>query len=142
MCAIMLKVGKYKAKKNTRKIQKLVLDIKSKYKSLRKASSYTPYLWTQFCRYISVKSMATRKLEYTHKLSLQTIAEIHSHLNCDDISLPVPDRKHAGKRFMHTLNRRNLWTCTICVKPQKTYFNFDIVPLPAKECETTGEDSP
>ena len=104
MCAIMLKVGKYKAKKNTRKIQKLVLNIKSKYKSLRKVSSYTPYSWTQFHRYISVKSMATRKLEYTRKLSLQTIAEIHSHLNCDDISFPVPDRKARWQAFYAYLN--------------------------------------
>ena len=114
MCAIMLKVGKYKAKKNTRKIQKLVLDIKSKYKSLRKASSYTPYSWTQFRRYISVKSVATTKLEYTHKLSLQTIAEIHSHLNCDDISFPVPDRKHAGKRFMRTSMKKSLDMYNLC----------------------------
>ena len=65
MCAIMLKVGKYKACKDTRKIKKLVLDIKSKYQSLRKAAAYTPYSWTQLHRFISVKTVASRKLEYT-----------------------------------------------------------------------------
>ena len=97
MSAIMLKVGKYKAHKDTHKIKKLVLDIKSKYQSLRKAAAYTPYSWTQFHRFISVKTVASRKLENTHKLSVQTIAEIQNHLNCDDISFPVPNKKYAGK---------------------------------------------
>ena len=52
MCAIMLKVGKYKAHKDTHKIKKLVVDIKSKYQSLRKAAAYTPYSWTQFHRFL------------------------------------------------------------------------------------------
>ena len=59
MCGLMLQVGKYKAKKNKRKIEKLVTDIKSKYQSLRKASTYTPYSWTQFHRYIAVKTVAS-----------------------------------------------------------------------------------
>ena len=90
-------MGKYKAGKDTHKIKKLVVDIKSKYQSLRKAAAYTPYSWTQFHRFISVKTVTSRKLEYTCKLSTQTIAEIQNHLNCDDISVPVPDRKYAGK---------------------------------------------
>ena len=100
MCAIMLKVSKYKAHKDTCKIKKLVLDIKSKYQSLRKAAAYTPYSSTQFHLYISVKTVVSRKLEHTHKLSVQTIVEIQNYLNCDDISFPVPDKKYAGKQFM------------------------------------------
>ena len=73
----MLKVGKYKAWiKTILNCKKVVLDIKSKYKSLRKASRYTPYSWTQFHRLIKVKYAASRKSEYTRKLSMQTIADI------------------------------------------------------------------
>ena len=66
MCAIMLKLGKHKTRKDVHKIKKLVEDIKSKYKSLRNASTYTPYSWTQFRRFISIKTVASQKLEYTH----------------------------------------------------------------------------
>lgn len=114
MCAIMLKVGKHKAWKDICKIQKQVVDIKSKYKSLRNASTYTPYSWTQFQRYISIKSVASPTLEYTHKLNPQTIADIQNHLNLEDISFPVPDRKHAGKPFMHTSMMKTLDMYNLC----------------------------
>ena len=46
MCVLMLRMGKHRARKDIRKIKKLVVDIKSKYQSLQKASTYTPYSWT------------------------------------------------------------------------------------------------
>ena len=45
-CKYMLLVGKHKACKDIRKIEKLVRDIKCKYTSLHQASAYTPYSWT------------------------------------------------------------------------------------------------
>ena len=114
MCAIMLKLGKHKTRKDVRKIKKLVEDIKSKYKSLRNALTYMPYSWTQFRRFISIKTVASWKLEYTHKLSPETIADIQNHLNSEEISFPLPDRKHAGKCFMHTTMRKSLDMYNLC----------------------------
>ena len=108
MCKYMLKVGKHKAHKDIHKINKLVSDIKSKYKSLHQVACYTPYSWTQFRRYLSVKSFATRKLEYSRKLSPQAVSDIQEHFCSEEISLPVPDHKYAGKRFMRTSMKKSL----------------------------------
>ena len=97
---LMLKVGKHRAKKDICKLNKQVIDIKQKYKSLRQAAKYTPYSWTQFRHFMSVKSVANRKLEYSHKLSSSAIEAIQSHMESEDISFPLPDCKFAGKQFM------------------------------------------
>ena len=49
---LILKVGKHRAKKDICKLNKQVIDIKHKYKSLRQAAKYTHYSWTQF-RHVS-----------------------------------------------------------------------------------------
>ena len=95
MCSLMLKLSKHRAKNV--KIAKVVQKITGKYKSLRNAWKYTPYSWTQFRRFVSVKSVSTRKLEYQRKLSTAAIEQIQNHLYSDDISFPVPDKKYAGK---------------------------------------------
>ena len=59
MVKYMLKAGKHKACKDIHKLNKIVTDIKSKYKSLHQASCHTPYSWTQFGRFLSVKSVAS-----------------------------------------------------------------------------------
>ena len=102
MCSLMLKLGKHRAKKDNIQIAKVVQNITAKYKSLRHAWKYTPYSWTQFRRFVSVKSVATRKLEYQRKLSTAAIQEIQNHFYSDEISFPVPDKKYAGKRFLRT----------------------------------------
>ena len=73
-----------------------------------------PYSWTQFRRFISIKTVAGQKLEYTHKLSPETIADIQNHLNSEEISFPLPDRKHAGKCFMCTTMRKSLDMYNLC----------------------------
>ena len=69
---------------------------------MRNAWKYITYSWTQFRRFVSVKSVATRKLEYQRKLSTAAIQEIQNHFYSDEISFPVPDKKYAGKRFLRT----------------------------------------
>ena len=98
----MLKVGKHRAKKDIHKLKKAVDDIKQKYNSLRQASKFTPYSWTQFKCSMSVKSVGHRKLEYSHKLSSTAIHVIQNHMEFKEVSFPLPDHKFAGKRFMHT----------------------------------------
>ena len=100
--AFMLKVGKHRAKKDIRKLKKAVDDIKQKYNSLRQASKFTPYSWTQFRHFMSVKSVCHRKLEYSHKLSSTAIHAIQNHMESEEVSFPLPDHKFAGKRFMRT----------------------------------------
>ena len=119
LASLMLKVGKHRARKDIHKLKQTVQDIKKKYKSLRKASTCTPYSWSQFCRFMCVKSVAHRKLEYSHKLSPTDLQSIEDHMNSDDISFPLPDQKYAGKRFMKTsmkkcLNMYNLAEATKC----------------------------
>lgn len=106
--AFMLKVGKHRAKKNIHKLNKVVKDIKNKYKSLRQAAKYTPYSWTQFRCFMSVNSVAHRKLEYSHKFSYSAIEAIQSHMESEEISFPLPDCKFAGKRFMQTSIKKAL----------------------------------
>ena len=105
MVKYMLKAGKHKAHKDICKLQKLVTDIKSKYKSLHQASCHTPYSWTQFQRFLSVKSVARRKLEFSRKLSPEAVSAIQEHMCSEEISFPVPDRKYAGKRFMCSMRK-------------------------------------
>ena len=85
---LMLKVGKHRAKKDICILNKQVIDIKHKYKSLRQAAKYTHYSWTQFRHFMSVKSVANRKLEYSHRLSSSAIEAIQSHIESEDISFP------------------------------------------------------
>ena len=106
--ASMLKVGKHRAKKNIHKLNKAVKDIKDKYKSLKQAAKYTPYSWTQFRCFMSVKSVAHRKLEYSHKLRYSAIEAIQSHTESEEKSFPLPDCKFAGKRFMQTSMKKAL----------------------------------
>ena len=108
MCKYMLLAGKHKAHKDICKIEKFVRDIKCKYTSLCQASAYTPYSWTQFKRYMSVKSVACRKLENSRKLSPQAKNDIQEHFCSEGISFPVPDHKYAGKRFMRTSMKKSL----------------------------------
>ena len=46
LASLMLKVGKHRARKDVRKLNQTVQDIKAKYNSLRKASTCIPYSWT------------------------------------------------------------------------------------------------
>ena len=97
MVKYMLKAGKHKAHKDIHKLEKVVMDIKSKYKSLNQASCHTPYSWTQFRRFPSAKSVASQKLEFSRKLSPEAISSIQEHMCSEEISFPVPDHKYAGK---------------------------------------------
>ena len=115
MVRYMLKAGKHKAHKDIHTLQKIVTNIKSKYKSLHQASSHTPYSWTQFRRFFSIKSVARRKLEFSRKLSPEAVSAIQEHMCLEEISFPVPDWKYAGKRFMHTSMKKHL-TCTIYLR--------------------------
>ena len=108
MVRYMLKAGKHKAHKDIHTLQKIVTNIKSKYKSLHQASSHTPYSWTQFRRFFSIKSVARRKLEFSRKLSPEAVSAIQEHMCLEEISFPVPDWKYAGKRFMHTSMKKTL----------------------------------
>ena len=63
---------------------------------------------------MSIKTVASCKLEYTCKLSPEMIADIHNHLNSEEISFPLPDRKHAGKWFMHTTMSKTLDMYNLC----------------------------
>ena len=65
--AFMLKVGKHRAKKDIHKLKKAVSDIKQKYNSLRQASKFTPYSWTQFRHFMSVKSVGHRIKLYCNR---------------------------------------------------------------------------
>ena len=73
-----------------------------------------PYSWTQFQRFISIKTVASQKLEYTHKLSPDMIADIQNHLNLEEISFPLPDRKHADKCFICTTMSKSLDMYNLC----------------------------
>ena len=51
---------------------------------------------------MSVKLVASRKLEYSHKLSSSDIQQIEEHMNSEEMSFPLPDKKYVVKRFMQT----------------------------------------
>ena len=36
------------------------------------------------------------------KLSATQIEEIQAHFTSDEVSFPIPDKKYANKRFLHT----------------------------------------
>ena len=63
---------------------------------------------------MSIKTVASHKLEYTCKLSPEMITDIQNHLNSEEISFPLPNRKHAGKQFMHTTMNKTLDMYNLC----------------------------
>ena len=102
MCSMMLELFTQRACKNAQKLGKCVEEIKKKYSSLRKASSLTPMSWTQFCRYCSLKkkNYCRSSQKYVCKLNVQNISDIQNHIMSEEMSIQMPDRKYAGKRFM------------------------------------------
>ena len=107
---MMFELFKQRACKNAKKLEICVGEIKKKYSSLRKASTLTPMSWTQFHRYCSLekKRCCRSSNKYLHKLDLQNISDIKNHLISEEISIQMPDRKYAGKRFMHCTMEHSL----------------------------------
>ena len=132
ICSIMLKLGKHYTHKDIRKINKLVSDIRCKYQSLRKASQLTPYSWTQFRHFMSIKSVVSKQLEYSHKSSSSDIKKIEEHMNSKEISFPLPDKKYIGKKFIWT-SMKNVSTCIIFVN----VLNIQFHSLRCTDCYVT-----
>ena len=106
--ALLIEMGKNKAKKDSRKLSASVNKIKQKYDSLRQASRVANILWTKFHRSTFVKKKIESKGKFTSKLSSKEVGDIQSHFESDDISFPLPDKKFEGKPFMRQSVKKSL----------------------------------
>ena len=103
LAKLMLDLGKkYRGRKDKKKLSSTVNEVKNKYNSLRQACRLADISWSKFHRFTYVKSEVCKKLQYTRKLSAAQIAEIQAHCTSDEVSFPLPDKKYANKRFLHT----------------------------------------
>ena len=102
LAKFMLDIGKYRGRKNNKKLLSTVNRVKTKYNSLRQACRLTDILWSKFHQHTYVKSEICKKLHYTCKLSATQIKEIQDHFASDEVSSPLPDKKYANKRFLRT----------------------------------------
>ena len=102
LAKLMLDLGKYRGRKDKKKLSSTVNEVKNKYNSLRQVCRLADILWSKFHRFAYIKSEVRKKLQYTRKLSAVQIAEIQAHYTSDEVSFPLPDKRYADKRFLHT----------------------------------------
>ena len=125
----MLDIGKYRGRKDDKKLLVTVNKVKTKYNSLRQACQLTDINWTHFHRHTYVKSDVHQKIACTRKLSSSQIQDIQDHYISDDIPFPLPDKKYANKRFMRTsilqcFKMYNLLLMTTCKISTSTYYRY------------------
>ena len=67
LAKFMLDIGKYRGRKDNKKLLSTVNKVKKKYNSLRQACKLVDILWSKFHRNTYVKSDTHKKIEYTRK---------------------------------------------------------------------------
>ena len=97
---IMLDIGKYRGRKDDKKLLQCVNKVKQKYNSLQQACRLANISWTKFHRHTYIKSQQTKPKNYIRKLSEGEIESIQQHFRSDEVSFPLPDKKYHGKRFL------------------------------------------
>ena len=80
----MLKLGKFKAKKDGKKILLIASAIKEKYRTLHSAWQYTDYSWISFLRLLKDR----KSCDGTCKLSEQQIPDVVDFVESDRCSCP------------------------------------------------------
>ena len=127
--ALLIEMGKNKAKKDQRKLFAAVQKVKQKYNSLRQASRLANISWTKFHHNTVVKKKAESKCKFTHKLSSKDVSDIQSHFESEDISFPLPDKKFQGECFVRqsvkkSLTMYNLLATTTHRISLSTYYRY------------------
>ena len=79
LAKLMLDLGKYRGRKDKKKLSSTVNEVKNKYNSLRQACRLADILCSKFHRFTYVKLEVRKELQYTRKLSAAQIAEIQAH---------------------------------------------------------------
>ena len=98
----MLDIGKYRGRKDNKKLLGTINKVKKKYNSLRQMCRLADISWSKFHHHTYVTSEIRKKLEYTRKLSSAQIEEIQEHFTSYEVSFPLADQKYANKRFLCT----------------------------------------
>ena len=93
----MFEIGKHRARKDEQKLKHTVQQMKLKFSS--KACSSINCSWTKFYWFTRLAKPKQAKHDFMKKLSQEQIQEIQNHMESDNITFPLPDTKHAGKRF-------------------------------------------
>ena len=93
-------IGKYRHKKNQKKLGETVNEMKKKYTSLRNACRQTNLPWSQFHKYTKLYKRKLEQRKFIRKLNLTEIKSIEKFFTSEDSSFPLPDKKYSGKRFM------------------------------------------
>ena len=102
LAKLMFDLGKYRGRKDKKKLSSTVNEVKNKYNNLRRACRLADISWSKFHRFTYVKLEGRKKPQYTRKLTAAQIAEIQAHYTSDEVSFPLPDKKYANKRFLCT----------------------------------------
>ena len=76
LAKFMSDIGKYRGRKDNKKLLSTANRVKTKYNSLRQACRLADISWSKFHQHTYIKSEIHKKLHYTHKLSATQIQEI------------------------------------------------------------------
>ena len=93
-------LGKYKHRKDAKKLNDTVDKMRTQYKSLHSACQQTSMQWSQFHNYTTLNKRKIEIRKYIRKLEREDIESIGQFFESDATTFPLPDKKFAGKRFM------------------------------------------
>ena len=100
MGKFMYKMGKYRSRKNEKKLTETVDKMKQRYTSLRRACSKTDMQWSQFHNCTRLYKRKLEQWKFIHKLCPSNVQSIKDFFVSDETSFPMPDKKYAGKWFI------------------------------------------
>ena len=100
-------LGKYKYRKDAKKLNDTVDKMRTQYKSLRSACRQTSMQWSQFHNYTTLNKRKIEIRKYIRKLEREDIESIGQFFESDATTFPLPDKKFAGKRFMKKSLRKS-----------------------------------
>ena len=93
-------LGKYKHRKDAKKLNDTVDKMRTQYKSLHSACRETSMQSSQFHNYTTLNKRKIKMCKYILKLGREDIESIGQFFESDATTFPLPDKKFAGKRSM------------------------------------------
>ena len=100
MGKFMYKMGKYRSRKNEKKLTETVDKMKQRYTSLRRACSKMDMQWSKFHNCTRLYKRKLEQWKFICKLCPSDVQSIKDFFVSDQTSFPMPDKKYAGKQFM------------------------------------------
>ena len=96
----LFEIGKHHTRKNMPKLQEVVNEMKKEFKNLHQACQRTNCSFSKFYHFTRLTKRNIVQQSFEKKLSAGDIRDLSEHIQSEEISFPLPDKKCAGKRFL------------------------------------------